>query len=69
MVIMNKLYTIEEVAEKLNVSQMTVRRLIKRGDLPAYRVASVLRIADADLTKYLMEKRERGKADGRERKN
>ncbi|MFU8840028.1 MAG: helix-turn-helix domain-containing protein [Nitriliruptoraceae bacterium] len=47
------LLTVAEVADVLRVSNMTVYRLIKAGDLPAIRVGKNYRIREADLTRYL----------------
>lgn len=47
------LLTVAEVAEVLRVSNMTVYRLIKAGDLPALRVGKNYRIREADLTRFL----------------
>lgn len=43
------------VAEGLRISEATVRRLIKRGDLPAHRVGDrrQLRVRAEDLDSYL----------------
>ncbi len=49
------LLTVAEVAEILRVSNMTVYRLIKAGDLPALRVGKNYRIREADLTTFLSE--------------
>jgi excisionase family DNA binding protein len=45
--------TVSEVAEQLRVSNMTVYRLIKAGDLAAIRVGKNYRIRRADLDAYL----------------
>ncbi|MCZ7535788.1 MAG: helix-turn-helix domain-containing protein [Acidimicrobiia bacterium] len=45
--------TVQEVADLLRVSSMTVYRLIKAGDLPAVRVGRSFRVADTDVDKYL----------------
>ena len=37
-----KLLSIQEVAETMKVSEKTVRRLIKRGAIAAYKVESVV---------------------------
>ena len=50
---MGKLYNLQEAAERLTVSESTVRRLINQGKLRAYKVGAQLRIADEDLTAYL----------------
>jgi excisionase family DNA binding protein len=46
-----RLYTVAEVAEYLRVSQRTVRRMVKSGDLPAIRVGGSLRITESSLAK------------------
>ena len=54
-----KLLTVQEVADMMKVSQKTVRRLIKRGDLAAYKVGErgQLRVKDRDLEQYVEAKR------------
>ncbi|MFP4148939.1 MAG: helix-turn-helix domain-containing protein [Nitriliruptoraceae bacterium] len=47
------LLTVGEVADLLRVSNMTVYRLIKAGDLPALRVGRNYRIREMDLTAFL----------------
>ena len=47
------LLTVAEVAEVLRVSNMTVYRLIKAGELPALRVGKNYRIRERDLEDYL----------------
>lgn len=47
------LLTVAEVADVLRVSNMTVYRLIKAGELPALRVGKNYRIRQADLDAYL----------------
>ena len=49
------LLTVAEVASVLRVSNMTVYRLIKAGDLPALRVGKNYRIREADLATFLAE--------------
>jgi excisionase family DNA binding protein len=50
------LLTVSEVAATMRVSNMTVYRLIKSGDLPALRVGKNYRIREADVAKYLSER-------------
>lgn len=50
-----QLLTVAEVAETLRVSNMTVYRLIKAGQLPALRVGKNYRIRETDLTRFLAE--------------
>jgi len=42
-------FTVSEVAAKLSCSGQTVRALIKKGALPAFRVGREFRISMADL--------------------
>ena len=45
--------TVQEVADLLRVSSMTVYRLIKSGELPAVRVGRSFRVSDHDVDTYL----------------
>lgn len=47
------LLTVSEVARTLRVSNMTVYRLIKGGELPALRIGKNYRIREVDLDAYL----------------
>jgi excisionase family DNA binding protein len=47
------LLTVAEVADVLRVSNMTVYRLIKAGELAALRVGKNYRIRERDLETYL----------------
>ena len=49
----DRLLTVAEVADHMRVSNMTVYRLIKAGDLPALRVGKNYRIRTNDLSSYL----------------
>ena len=48
--------TVNEVAEALRVSRMTVYRLIKQGELPALRVGRGYRIREEDVHRYLNDR-------------
>ena len=48
-----RLLTVAEVAEVLRVSNMTVYRLIKAGELPALRVGKNYRIRESELEAFL----------------
>jgi excisionase family DNA binding protein len=52
-----RLLTTEEVAEVLRIDPVTVRRLVGRGELTAYRVAGEYRFTEADLEKFLESQR------------
>jgi excisionase family DNA binding protein len=45
--------TVQEVADLMRVSTMTVYRLIKAGDLGAVRVGKSYRIREDDVDRYL----------------
>jgi excisionase family DNA binding protein len=49
----SRFLTVQEVAELMRVSTMTVYRLIKAGDLPAVRVGRSFRVRDVDVDTYL----------------
>jgi excisionase family DNA binding protein len=52
----DRLLTVAEVAATMRVSNMTVYRLIKAGDLPALRVGKNYRIRESDVDRYLSER-------------
>ena len=55
-------YTPEELAKLLRVSKLTVYDLIKKGELPAYRVGKQMRVDSADLDAYKRSMRTSGSA-------
>ncbi len=50
------LLTVAEVAAAMRVSNMTVYRLIKSGELPAVRVGKGYRIRSSELQRFLEER-------------
>lgn len=52
----SSLLTVAEVAAHMRVSNMTVYRLIKGGELAAVRVGHNYRIREAELERYLAER-------------
>lgn len=48
--------TVGEVARHLRVSNMTVYRLVKSGQLSAVRIGRGYRIRDVDMHKYLEQR-------------
>lgn len=50
-------YTLQEVQELLKVSERTVHRWIQSGALPAYKPASLWRVAASDLEAFLEARR------------
>ncbi len=54
-----KLLTVQEVADTMKVSESTVRRLIRRGHIAAYKVGDrgQLRVKEDDLEEYVESQR------------
>ena len=57
------LLTVSEVAERMRVSNMTVYRLIKSGQLAAIRVGKNYRLRGNDVEQYLADRAVRIRAD------
>ena len=51
------LLTCAEVAERLQLSQRQVRRLIAAGALPSHRFGAAVRISHDDLARYIASTR------------
>jgi len=47
------LWTVAECAQAMRLSQPTIFRLIRRGDLPAIHVGRSLRISPIDVEQYV----------------
>jgi len=60
---MERLLTSDEVAEYLRVDVVTIRRLISRGELTAYRIGGEYRFKLSDIEKYLQRQRVSGEAE------
>jgi excisionase family DNA binding protein len=56
-------FTVEEVAERLKVSHMTVYRWIKAGKLGAYKVGGEFRLAEGDIERFLQARRVRAEGE------
>ena len=52
---MNKVYTAQEVADKLKIKKSTVYDLIKRGELSSSKVGKQLRVSEEQLSQYLKD--------------
>jgi excisionase family DNA binding protein len=52
----DRLLTVAEVAATMRVSNMTVYRLIKNGDLAALRVGKNYRVRESDVDLYLSQR-------------
>ncbi len=51
-----RLLTVREVADAMRVSNMTVYRLIKAGQLAGIRVGKNYRIRESDVNRYLSDR-------------
>jgi excisionase family DNA binding protein len=51
------------VAERLVISIKTVRRYIKNGKLPSIKIGKLRRISEADLEKFIDDRKERDEAE------
>src|SRR5436305_5360909 len=63
---MEHLMTSEEVAEYLHVDPVTIRRLVNKGELAAYRIGADYRFAPSDVEAYLQRQRIAARARGEE---
>jgi len=56
-------YTIDEIAELLKISYLTVFRWVKAGKLTAYKVGKQYRIETNDLNNFLNESKKYAKKE------
>ncbi len=54
--VMGRFLTVSEVAQQLRVSNMTVYRLVKSGQLAAVRVGRGYRLREEDVRRYLEQR-------------
>ena len=52
----DRLLTIRDIADRLRMSQKTVRRWIKNEELAAYRLGRQWRISERDLRRFLRDR-------------
>lgn len=52
---MSKFLTVKEVAERLEVSDRTVRNWISKGILSAHRFGKLIKISESDITDFINE--------------
>ncbi len=48
-----KIYTVKDIANMLKVKEITVRRLVARGDLKAFRIGNRFRFNADDIEEFL----------------
>ena len=46
-------YTVKETAQHLRLCEKQIRRLVERGELPAYRFGAAVRIKKQDVDAYV----------------
>ena len=51
-----KMLTLQDIADKLNVSKRTVWRYYNKGDLEGIKLDGVIRIPEENLEKFLKER-------------
>jgi excisionase family DNA binding protein len=54
-----RLYSVADAARLLGCSEKSIRRIIKRGDIPIHRIGRQIKIAEPDLLDYLARNRTR----------
>lgn len=59
MIVMEKLMTPEEVADALQMHVETVKRLLREGKLPGFKVSGQWRVSPSELKVYLEEQRKK----------
>ena len=52
-----QMHAVDAVAQRLGVASKTVRRMIRRGELPVHCIGRLLRVSDDDLDEYLRKRR------------
>ena len=55
-----KYLSTEMVADRLSMSPKQIRRYLKSGKLPSIKIGKLRRIAEADLEKFLDDRKHRG---------
>lgn len=55
--LISQFFTIPDIAKELQVSEKSVRRWVKAGELIAHRVGNQIRIAPDDYTLFLRQRR------------
>jgi excisionase family DNA binding protein len=56
--------TIDQVAELLKVSGKTIRRLVRRGEIPGFKVGGQWRIKRGDIDEWVAEQKRTAHGNG-----
>jgi excisionase family DNA binding protein len=54
-------YTVDSLAQLLAVKPLTVKRMLRDGEIASYKFRGIRRIAKADVDSYLAEHRDEGR--------
>jgi excisionase family DNA binding protein len=57
-------YTVAQLAKLLQLTEMTIYRMVNRGELPHYRIGRVKRFRSSDVELFLESHREAGNSGG-----
>jgi putative molybdopterin biosynthesis protein len=57
-------YTVSQLAELLQLTEMTIYRMVDRGELPHYKIGRVKRFRTSDIEQFLSNRRKTGRATG-----
>ena len=52
-------FTLQEVAQHLKVSKITIYRLLKKGEIAGYKVGKVWRMDEKDLKAYIRKQKKK----------
>jgi excisionase family DNA binding protein len=53
---LNRLLTLDQVADELGCSISTVKRRVRHGVLPVFKDDGIVRVREADLRRYVIER-------------
>jgi len=57
--ILSQTFTVQEVAEHLKVTEITIYRLLKKGEIVGYKVGDSWRIDEKDLKAYIRKQKKK----------
>jgi len=52
--------TVQEVAQRLKLTQVTIYRLLKSGQMPGFKIGASWRIDEKDLNTYIKKQKKKG---------
>jgi len=63
-----RLLTIDDVAERLQLSPLTVANMLRAGTVPGFKLGHLWRVRAADLDAFIVERAEAGKVRAQARR-